>query len=160
MQEQVASLIHVPNTWYTEAAGPTPGRRLRRCGPISPEQCFFCNSGTEANEAAIKPGSGLNSAPGRYKIISMLNSFHGRTMGAAQPQPGQPKYHAGVEPAAYPGFKYAPVRQLRRGHRSGRRRDVRCILVEDRSRARAASTCRRRVTSPDCAICAINGSCS
>src|SRR5262249_16779317 len=70
-------------------------------------QCFFCNSGTEANEAAIKLAR-LNGRPhGRYKIVSMLNSFHGRTMGAVSAT-GQPKYHQGLEPLlarfSYPPF--------------------------------------------------------
>jgi acetylornithine/N-succinyldiaminopimelate aminotransferase len=72
-------------------------------------QCFFCNSGTEANEAAIKLAR-LNGKPGRYKIIAMLNSFHGRTMGALSAT-GQPKYHQGVGPMLA-GFSYAPFGDL------------------------------------------------
>jgi acetylornithine/succinyldiaminopimelate/putrescine aminotransferase len=72
-------------------------------------QCFFCNSGTEANEAAIKLAR-LNSTPGRHKIIATVNSFHGRTMGALSAT-GQPKYHAGVEPLL-PGFRHAPFGDL------------------------------------------------
>jgi acetylornithine/N-succinyldiaminopimelate aminotransferase len=107
VQEQVAQLIHVPNTWYTEPQGQLAQALSERTDFAG--QCFFCNSGTEANEAAIKLAR-LNSAPGRYKIISMLNSFHGRTMGALSAT-GQPKYHAGVEPLL-PGFKYAPFGDL------------------------------------------------
>src|SRR6516225_2042170 len=71
VQQQVAELIHVPNTWYMEAQG-LLGKAIseRSFGG----QCFFCNSGTEANEAAIKLAR-LNGKPGRYKIITMLNSF-------------------------------------------------------------------------------------
>jgi acetylornithine/succinyldiaminopimelate/putrescine aminotransferase len=72
-------------------------------------QCFFCNSGTEAVEAAIKLAR-LNGRPGRYKIISMLNSFHGRTLGALSAT-GQPKYHQGLEPLLA-GFNYAPYGDL------------------------------------------------
>jgi len=109
VQEQVAELIHVPNTWYIEAQGllaKTLSERSNFGG-----QCFFCNSGAEANEAAIKlarlngRGTGPNGA-NRYKIVSTLNSFHGRTMGALTAT-GQPKYHVGVEPLL-PGFGYAP----------------------------------------------------
>ena len=75
--------------------------------------CFFCNSGTEANEAAIKLAR-LNGKPkGRYKIVTMHNSFHGRTIGALTAT-AQPKYHAGVEPML-PGFMLRPVRRPRRG---------------------------------------------
>src|SRR6202051_2807052 len=73
-------------------------------------QCFFCNSGTEANEAVIKMAR-LNGKPkGRYKIITMLNGFHGRTF-AALSATAQPKYHKGVEPMLA-GFNYAPFGDL------------------------------------------------
>jgi predicted acetylornithine/succinylornithine family transaminase len=107
VQEQVAQLIHVPNTWYTEPQGQLAQALSERTDFAG--QCFFCNSGAEANEAAIKLAR-LNSSSGRYKIITMLNSFHGRTMGALSAT-GQPKYHAGVEPLL-PGFKYAPFGDL------------------------------------------------
>src|SRR5919197_241018 len=100
---QVGKLIHVPNTWYTEPQGRLAQALSERSGFGG--QCFFCNSGAEANEAAIKLAR-LNGQPGRYKIISMLNSFHGRTMGALSAT-GQPKYHQGVEPLLA-GFSYAP----------------------------------------------------
>src|SRR6185369_8598559 len=105
VQEQVAELIHVPNTWYMESQGKLAEALVTRSG-IDDGQCFFCNSGTEANEAVIKIAR-LNGKPrGRYKIITMLNSFHGRTLGALAAT-GQPKYHAGLEPMLA-GFQYAP----------------------------------------------------
>src|SRR5581483_11042705 len=107
VQEQVAQLIHVPNTWYTEPQGQLAQALSERTDFAG--QCFFCNSGTEANEAAIKLAR-LNAGPGRYKIVTMLNSFHGRTMGSLSAT-GQPNYHAGVEPLL-PGFKYAPFGDL------------------------------------------------
>jgi acetylornithine/N-succinyldiaminopimelate aminotransferase len=107
VQEQVAQLIHVPNTWYTEPQGQLAQALSERTDFAG--QCFFCNSGTEANEAAIKLAR-LNGGPGRYKIVTMINSFHGRTMGSLSAT-GQPKYHAGVEPLV-PGFKYAPFGDL------------------------------------------------
>lgn len=108
VREQVGQLIHVPNTWYTQPQGELAKALSERTGWKG--QCFFCNSGTEANEAAIKLarlyGSGTEGgSPGRYKIISMLNSFHGRTMGSLTAT-GQPKYHRGCEPLL-PGFSYA-----------------------------------------------------
>ncbi len=106
VQEQVAQLIHVPNTWYMEAQG-LLARELSE--KSFGGQCFFCNSGAEAIEAAIKLAR-LHGKPGRYKIITMLNSFHGRTMGAVSAT-GQPKYHQGFEPMLA-GFQYAPFGDL------------------------------------------------
>jgi predicted acetylornithine/succinylornithine family transaminase len=107
VREQVGRLIHVPNTWYTEPQGLLAQALSERSGFDG--QCFFCNSGTEAVEAAIKLAR-LHGKPGRYKIISMINSFHGRTMGAVTAT-GQPKYHQGIEPLLA-GFNYAPFGDL------------------------------------------------
>ncbi len=107
IQEQVAQLIHVPNTWYMESQGLLAKALSERSGFDG--RAFFCNSGTEAIEAAIKLAR-LNGQPGRYKIITMLNGFHGRTMGALSAT-GQPKYHRGVEPMLA-GFSYAPFGDL------------------------------------------------
>src|SRR5262249_52149609 len=52
VRDQVGKLIHVPNTWYTESQGLLAQALSERSGMGG--QCFFCNSGTEANEAAIK----------------------------------------------------------------------------------------------------------
>lgn len=106
VQEQVATLIHVPNTWYTEAQGLwAKALSDRSFGG----QAFFCNSGAEANEAAIKLAR-LSAPKGRYKIITFTNSFHGRTLGALTAT-AQPKYHAGVGPLV-PGFVYCPFGDL------------------------------------------------
>ena len=107
VQEQVARLIHVPNTWYIEEQGLLAKALSERSGFDG--RAFFCNSGTEANEAAIKLAR-LSGKPGRYKIITMLNSFHGRTLGALSAT-GQPKYHKGLEPLLA-GFSYAPFGDL------------------------------------------------
>ncbi|HWY86277.1 MAG TPA: aspartate aminotransferase family protein [Gemmataceae bacterium] len=107
VQDQVARLIHVPNTWYVEAQGLLAKALSEHSGFDG--RAFFCNSGTEANEAAIKLAR-LNGKPGRYKIITMLNSFHGRTLGALSAT-GQPKYHQGLEPLLA-GFCYAPFGDL------------------------------------------------
>ncbi len=107
VREQVGRLIHVPNTWYTEPQGRLAEALAGRTGWGG--QCFFCNSGAEANEAAIKLAR-LHGGPGRYKIVTMFNSFHGRTMGALSAT-AQPKYHQGLGPML-PGFVYAPFGDL------------------------------------------------
>jgi predicted acetylornithine/succinylornithine family transaminase len=108
VRDQVGQLIHVPNTWYTEPQGLLAQALCERTGWEA--QAFFCNSGTEAVEAAIKLAR-LNGGPGRYKIISTTNSFHGRTMGALSAT-GQPKYHQGLEPLLA-GFRYAAYGDLK-----------------------------------------------
>src|SRR5207302_1744499 len=107
VRDQIGRLIHVPNTWHTEPQGLLGQALSERSGFRG--QCFFCNSGTEAIEAAIKLAR-LSGKPGRYKIITMINSFHGRTMGAVTAT-GQPKYHQGIEPLLA-GFGYAPFGDL------------------------------------------------
>ncbi len=107
VREQVGQLIHVPNTWYTEPQGLLAEALCRRTGWDA--RCFFCNSGTEANEAAIKLAR-LHGGSGRYKIVTMLNSFHGRTMGSLSAT-GQPKYHQGVGPLLA-GFQHVPYGDL------------------------------------------------
>jgi len=106
VQKQVAELIHVPNTWYTEQQG-TWARLLseRSFGG----KAFFCNSGAEANEAALKLVR-LHTSKERYKIITFQGSFHGRTMGALSAT-AQPKYHEGLSPMLA-GFTYVPHSDL------------------------------------------------
>ncbi|MCA9178360.1 MAG: aspartate aminotransferase family protein [Planctomycetales bacterium] len=105
VQEQVATLIHVPNTWHMEAQGQWAKMLSDRSFG---GQAFFCNSGTEANEAAIKLAR-LHSSP-RYKIITFQGGFHGRTLGALSAT-AQPKYHQGIGPICA-GFSYAPFGDL------------------------------------------------
>jgi predicted acetylornithine/succinylornithine family transaminase len=102
VQEQVARLIHVPNTWYTEPQGEWAKLLAERSFG---GQAFFCNSGTEANEAAIKLVR-LRSNGEKYKIVTFQGGFHGRTMGSVTAT-AQPKYHEGLGPMLA-GFQYAP----------------------------------------------------
>ena len=102
VREQVARLIHVPNTWYTELQGEWAELLAERSFG---GQAFFCNSGTEANEAAIKLVR-LRSGGEKYKLITFQGGFHGRTMGSVTAT-AQPKYHEGLGPMLA-GFQYAP----------------------------------------------------
>jgi acetylornithine/N-succinyldiaminopimelate aminotransferase len=106
VQDQVAKLIHVPNSWYMEAQGQWAKLLSERSFG---GQAFFCNSGAEANEGAIKLAR-LHSKAGKYKIITFEGSFHGRTY-AATTATAQPKYHDGIGPLL-PGFSYAPFGDL------------------------------------------------
>ena len=104
--EQVRQLIHVPNTWYMEAQG----RWAEALSRISfGGQAFFCNSGAEANESAIKLAR-LHTPEERYKIITFEKGFHGRTI-AATTATAQPAYHQGLGPLMA-GFVYAPYGDL------------------------------------------------
>ena len=103
---QSKKLVHVSNLYYTE-----PQIELAELIVSNSfgEKVFFCNSGAEANEAAIKLAR-IHSAKGRYKIISLAGSFHGRTL-ATVAATGQPKFHEGFEPLPS-GFSYAPFGDL------------------------------------------------
>jgi len=106
IREQAAKLIHIANNFYS-----LPQGKLAEL--ISKNsfggKCFFCNSGAESVEAAIKLAR-IASAPGKFKIITMENSFHGRTL-AAITATGQAKYHKGFEPLPA-GFTYVPFNDL------------------------------------------------
>ncbi|QDV24436.1 aspartate aminotransferase family protein [Aureliella helgolandensis] len=106
VQQQVAELIHVPNTWHMESQGLWAQMLVERAFDA---QAFFCNSGAEANEAAIKLAR-LHHGPDRYKIITFQGGFHGRTMGSLAAT-AQPAYHAGLGPMLA-GFTYAPYGDL------------------------------------------------
>ncbi|MFC1597712.1 aspartate aminotransferase family protein [Planctomycetota bacterium] len=106
VRDQVGTLIHVPNTWYMEAQG----KWAEALGERSfGGQAFFCNSGTEANEAAIKLIR-LHTPKSRYKIITFEGGFHGRTLGSTTAT-AQPKCHEGLGPLMA-GFVYAPYGDL------------------------------------------------
>ncbi|SHK46070.1 aspartate aminotransferase family protein [Paramaledivibacter caminithermalis] len=91
LNEQSQKLIHVSNLYWT----PTQNQLAKKLISLSDHNTvFFCNSGTEANEAAIKIArkyGKLNGVAEKYEIITMENSFHGRTMGALSVT-AQPKY--------------------------------------------------------------------
>ncbi|HEY5594797.1 MAG TPA: aspartate aminotransferase family protein [Nitrospiria bacterium] len=110
-QKQAQRLVHVSNLYYTE-----PQVKLARLlvEHSFADKVFFCNSGTEAIEAAIKLArkySHDKHGPDRHEIITMEQSFHGRTL-AAVTATAQPKYHKGFEPLV-PGFQYVPYNDLK-----------------------------------------------
>ena len=106
VREQAGKLLHVANNFYNEPQGELAKLVSERSFG---GQCFFCNSGAEAVEAAIKLAR-KHGAPDRYKFITMEDSFHGRTM-AAMTATAQPKYHEGFKPLVG-GFGYVPFNDL------------------------------------------------
>lgn len=110
LQEQSEKLFHCSNLFYT---APQVELAQLLVENSFADKVFFCNSGAEANEAAIKLArkyAKLFVDEKRYEIITALKSFHGRTM-ATITATGQPKFHHGFEPMV-PGFKYAPFNDL------------------------------------------------
>lgn len=109
IQEQAATLSHVSNLYHI----PQQIMLAQLLVENSPfDKAFFCNSGAEANEAAIKLARKYASEhmPGRYELITMQDSFHGRTLGALTAT-AQPKFHVGFEPLPA-GFRYVPYNDL------------------------------------------------
>jgi len=106
IRHQADKLVHVSNLYYTE-----PQIRLGELlvGNSFAEKIFLANSGAEANEAAIKLAR-IYSGEGRYQVISLAGSFHGRTL-ATVAATGQPKFHKGFEPLPE-GFLHAPFGDL------------------------------------------------
>lgn len=105
LQDQAARLIHVPNTWYTESQGQFAEFLCSR----GFGKAFFCNSGAEANEGAIKLAR-LHTPENKFAIITFEHGFHGRTLGALTAT-AQPKYHEGLGPLVA-GFRYAKFNDL------------------------------------------------
>ncbi|MHC4291163.1 MAG: acetylornithine/succinylornithine family transaminase [Planctomycetota bacterium] len=106
VQKQVSELIHIDNTFYITLQGQLAKMLSERAfGGKS----FFCNSGAEANEAALKLAR-RHTPKEKYKFITAEKSFHGRTF-AAVTATGQPKYHEGFLPLP-PGFVYVPYNDI------------------------------------------------
>ena len=107
---QARDLIHTSNLFYSE-----PQTRLaERLVELSfADKVFFCNSGAEANEAAIKLArryASKNFGADRFEIVSMENSFHGRTLGSLTAT-GQAPLRESFGPLV-PGFRYIPFNDL------------------------------------------------
>src|SRR5919198_1967068 len=110
IRRQAGQLLHVSNLYHIQPQIELADLLAERSFA---DRSFFCNSGTEACEAAIKLArkySHDHFGDGRYELITMENSFHGRTM-ASLSATAQTKYHKGFEPLL-DGFKYAPFNDL------------------------------------------------
>lgn len=108
VRNYLKKIIHVPNNYYNMLQGKLAQRIIE---DSFEGKAFFCNSGAEANEGAIKLLRAYGSASGRYEIITMENSFHGRTL-ATITATGQPKYQKGFEPLPA-GFKAVPFNDIK-----------------------------------------------
>ena len=106
VQKQATELLHIDNTFYTILQGQLAKMLSDRAFG---GQSFFCNSGAEANEAALKLAR-KHTPREKYKFITAEKSFHGRTF-ATVTATGQPKYHEGFLPLP-PGFVYVPYNDI------------------------------------------------
>lgn len=109
VRNYLKKIIHVSNNYYNVLQGKLAQKIIENSfeGKV-----FFCNSGAEANEGAIKLARSYgNASGGRYEIITMENSFHGRTL-ATITATSQPKYQKGFEPLPL-GFKYAAFNDIK-----------------------------------------------
>lgn len=106
IQAQAQKLLHMDNTFYMEPQGQIAQLLSERAFG---GKCFFCNSGAEANEAAMKLAR-IHTAEGKYKFITAAGSFHGRTFATATAT-AQPKKHKGFLPML-PGFSYVPFNDV------------------------------------------------
>ena len=127
IERQARKLIHVSNLYHI-----APQSELARelCRHSFANRVFFCNSGAEANEAAIKLARryGGERLGGKYEVLSVHNSFHGRTL-ATLTATGQEKVRAGYDPLP-PGFRQVPFNDLRSMEEAIDERTTAAILVE------------------------------
>jgi predicted acetylornithine/succinylornithine family transaminase len=116
IQKQAQRLLHVSNYYHI---GPQIRLAKLLVQYTFADKVFFCNSGAEANEAAIKLARKYakeNISPDRFEIITAENSFHGRTL-AALTATGQDKFKKGFEPLV-PGFKHIPFNDIDTLHKA------------------------------------------
>jgi acetylornithine/N-succinyldiaminopimelate aminotransferase len=109
IREQSVKLVHCSNLYYHEWQGKL-AERLSQVSGL--QRTFFCNSGTEATEGALKivKSYGNRVSPEKTEIIALEDSFHGRSIGAISIT-GQPKYRKDFEPLL-PGVKFVPRHDL------------------------------------------------
>ena len=106
LRKQAGELLHIDNTFYSEPQGKLAKLLSERAFG---GKCFFCNSGAEANEAALKLAR-LHTPQEKYKFITAEGSFHGRTF-ATVAATAQPKHHERLLPLM-PGFVYVPFNDI------------------------------------------------
>lgn len=107
IRKQAGVLMHCSNLFHNELQ-PRLAKKISELALGG--KVFFCNSGAEANECLFKLARKWGSMDGRHEIVTMKNSFHGRTL-ATMTATGQTKYQKGFEPLM-PGFAYAEFNNL------------------------------------------------
>lgn len=125
---QLGKLQHMSNLYYTE-----PCARLAKllCEKTGMKKVFFCNSGAEANEGAIKAArkyAAEKKGPEYFTIVTLENSFHGRTL-TTLAATGQAHYHELFQPLT-PGFVHAPANDLEAVKNAALQNKAAAVLIE------------------------------
>jgi 4-aminobutyrate aminotransferase-like enzyme len=140
IEEQAARLIHTSNLFYNEYQGPL-AKRIAEVSGLN--RTFFTNSGTESSEGALKmmKAHGHDRSPEKFEIVSLENSFHGRTIGALSVT-GQAKYRKDFEPLIRSRRKRTHRRNFYRVDSGrGRRAAPRYSVLPARARAGRPARC-------------------
>ena len=126
--EQLGKLQHMSNLYFTE-----PCAMLAKllCEKTGMKKVFFCNSGAEANEGAIKAArkyAAEKKGPEYFTIVTLENSFHGRTL-TTLAATGQAHYHELFQPLT-PGFVHAPANDLEAVKNAALQNKAAAVLIE------------------------------
>jgi predicted acetylornithine/succinylornithine family transaminase len=127
MRHQAEQVIHTSNLYYNK---PQIDFAMRLVKHSFAPKVFLCNSGTEANEGAIKFARkrGTKVSAQKFHVLSFSESFHGRTYGSLSAT-AQPKFHAGVGPLP-DGFHYSPFNDIQCAKATLDKYDFAAIIVE------------------------------
>ena len=126
--EQLGKLQHMSNLYYTEPCAMLAKKLCERSGM---KKVFFCNSGAEANEGAIKAArkyAAEKKGPEYYTIVTLENSFHGRTL-TTLAATGQDHYHELFQPLT-PGFVHAPANDLEAVKNAALQAKAAAVMIE------------------------------
>ena len=126
--EQLGKLQHMSNLYYTE---PCALLAKQLCEKSGMKKVFFCNSGAEANEGAIKAArkyAAEKKGPEYFTIVTLENSFHGRTL-TTLAATGQDHYHELFQPLT-PGFVHAPANNLEAVKAAALQNKAAAVMIE------------------------------
>ncbi|MDR2592905.1 MAG: aspartate aminotransferase family protein [Chitinispirillales bacterium] len=127
LNAQGRRVIHTSNLYYNEPQIELAAKLVKHSFAT---KVFLCNSGTEANEAAIKFARkrGTKASSQKFHVLSFSDGFHGRTYGALSAT-AQPKFHVGIGPLP-DGFHYAPFNDIQYAKATLDNHDFAAIIVE------------------------------
>jgi len=129
LRQQAGELLHIHNNYLIESQARLAQKLIQHATGMGEAKAFFCNSGTEASECAIKMARlwGKQNG-GKWKFITLENGFHGRTYGALSAT-GQTNLHKGCEPLL-PGFVHVPINDAKALEQAFQDKEVAAFIVE------------------------------